>query len=422
MSSKNLWSLRFSESEYLPVLRPGSGNLSSGNNLNSLLQYKAFTSEDPLTSPIDVINDFPWTVSPKSSRHDVPAIQMIEYRILYNSLVSNLNYSINAGVESGYAAVGAAVDAAGTAIGALGKTLGIGGAGEGGEATTESGDAVAEQGESQLFSETKNSITGMWDQLQQAGGFRRLPQALKPYEGLYATEATGFNYYFPYLTDTGYSVNNSFGDGEGNVLKPIVDTVAGVAQGLAGIANALKPGTYIEKSKQFSMGQEGRQLTFQIPLLNTMDPADITRNWQLIFGLIYQNRPGRVSKSIIDLPVIYEINLPGVAYMPYAYISNLEVQFKGARRLMRFEVPVSDSDGSNVGLIETIVPDAYNLSVTVAGLNDETRNMLYNSVTQPKLQVGKSIQPGTDPARVNLDLGAPSISNRISGFVNNLLN
>ena len=56
MSTKNLWSLRFSDSEYLPVLRPGSGNLSQGSNLNSLLQYKAFTSEDPLTSPIDVIS------------------------------------------------------------------------------------------------------------------------------------------------------------------------------------------------------------------------------------------------------------------------------------------------------------------------------------------------------------------------------
>ena len=421
MSSKNLWSLRFSDSEYLPVLRPGSGNLSQGSNLNSLLQYKAFTSEDPLTSPIDVINDFPWTVSPKSSRHDVPAIQMVEYRILYNSLVSNLNYSINAGVETGYAAVGAAVDAAGTALGAVSKTLGIGGADEGGEDTTESGEAVSQQSESQLFSETKNSITGMWDQLQQAGGFRRLPQALKPYEGLYATEGTGFNYYFPYLTDAAYSVNNAFGDGEGNVLKPIVDTVAGVAQGLAGIANALKPGTYIEKSKQFSMGQEGRSLTFQVPLINTLNSEDITRNWQLIFGLIYQNRPGRVSKSIIDLPVIYEVNLPGVAYMPYAYISNLEVQFKGARRLMRFEVPVSDSDGANVGIIETTVPDAYNLSITVNGLNDETRNMLYNSVTTPKLQVGASIQPGENPDRVTADFGSTSISNRINGFLNNLI-
>jgi len=420
MSSKNLWSLRFTDSEYLPMLRPGSGNFSSGSNLGSLLQFKAFTSEDPLTSPIDVINDFPWTVNPASSRTDVPAIQMVEYRILYNSLVSNLNYSINAAAETGSAIFGAALEAGQSAVDAIANSLATGGE-EGGEDTTGSGEEVIAETESATVAKEKNSITSLWDELQTAGGYRRLPQALKPYEGLYATEPTGFNYYFPYLTDEAYSVNNTFGDGEGNVLKPVVDTVAGVAQGLAGIANALKPGTYIEKSKQFSMGQEGRQLTFNVPLLNTLNPEDITRNWQLIFGLIYQNRPGRVSKSIIDLPVIYEVNLPGVAYMPYAYISNLAVQFKGARRLMRFEVPVSDPDGENVGLMEATVPDAYNLSITIAGLNDETRNMLYNSVTTPKLQVGTAIQPGDNPGRVNVDLGGNAISNRVNGFLNSLL-
>ncbi len=173
---------------------------------------------------------------------------------------------------------------------------------------------------------------------------------------------------------------------------------AGVAQGLAGIANVLKPGTYIEKSQQFQMGQKGRDLSFKVPLLNTLNASDISTNWQLIFGLIYQNRPGRISKSIIDQPVIYEVNLPGVAHMPYAYISKLSVNFLGARRTMKLQVPVSDESGTNIGVIETTVPDAYELDITVTGLNEETRNMLYANITKSKLTVNKSVQPGENPA------------------------
>jgi hypothetical protein len=151
------------------------------------------------------------------------------------------------------------------------------------------------------------------------------------------------------------------------------------------------------------MGDVGRQLNFKIPLLNTNRPEDISRNWQLIFGLIYQNRPGRVSKSIIDQPVIYEVNLPGVAYMPYAYISNLQIRFLGSRRTMKFPVPVLDENNTNVGLIETTVPDAYELDITVTGMNEETRNFLYANVTKSKLQVNKAVEspdiptPATQP-------------------------
>ena len=63
--------------------------------------------------------------------------------------------------------------------------------------------------------------------------------------------------------------------------------------------------------------------------------------------------------------------------MPYAYISNLQIRFLGSRRTMKFPVPVLDENNSNVGLIETTVPDAYELDITVTGMNEETRNFLY---------------------------------------------
>lgn len=409
---ENLWNLRFTGSEFLPILKPG-GDFKTGDssNLNKLLKTRAYGSDSPLAKPIDVNNDFPWTVNPKSSRKDVPVIQLIEHRILYNSIVSNLVYSVEAAADSGYAIANLATDAvvgAGKGIASLVQTDD--------QAATDTGSAEAEDEQTQegIFSKAQRTLSTSYDKLATLGGYRRLPQALKPYQGLYATEPTGFNYFFPYLTDTAYEVNTTFGDAEGNLLSPILDTVSGLAQGLAGIANILKPGTYIEKSQQFNMGQTGRTLNFKIPLLNTLSDKDISTNWQLIFGLIYQNRPGRISKSIIDQPVIYEVNLPGVAHMPYAYISRLSVNFLGSRRLMNLEVPVADEEGTDIGTITTTVPDAYELDITVTGLNEETRNMLYANITKSKLTVNSAVNPGEAPESAVVKLARQAVRDFLS--------
>ena len=51
---------------------------------------------DKMHDAINVVESFPWTVSPQSSRADVPVIRMIESRVKLNSTVSNFNYSIQA--------------------------------------------------------------------------------------------------------------------------------------------------------------------------------------------------------------------------------------------------------------------------------------------------------------------------------------
>ena len=235
----------------------------------------------------------------------------------------------------------------------------------------------------------KAAIDQLQSKVLEAGGFETFQNpALKPYEGLYSLEKTGFSYYFPYLDDTYNKSSNTFGISDQGFVAPLANKAAALAEGLAGFANIVKPGTYIEKAKQFEMKDEGRTLSFTLPLLNTISTDDISKNWQLLFGLIYQNTPGRVSKSIIDQPVLYEVHLPGVAYMPYAYISALSVKFVGSRRKMVIDVPVESPDSSAASTtIETIVPDAYQLDISITGLNAETRNFLYANIAKPKLTV-----------------------------------
>jgi hypothetical protein len=162
------------------------------------------------------------------------------------------------------------------------------------------------------------------------------------------------------------------------------------------------------------MGDSGRTVNIKFPLLNTGQFSDILKNWQLIFGLIYQNRPGRVTRSIIDVPVIYEVYSQGVIYMPYAYISSLSVNFLGSRRTINLEVPIGFNPGENSTIMNTIVPDAYEVNITLRGLNEETRNFLFTSVTkspvtsiptaqvEPTITNETQIQPPAGPTQPTL--------------------
>jgi hypothetical protein len=382
----NLWHLKTGSTPALPILeRAGGGITAAGNDLTDLTTLAGYT-QGKMQDPINVVDEFPWTVSPQSSRNDVPRLQLIEKRIKLNSTVTNLAYSALASVDS--------FDSAGSTIsngviGALTNT-----SPDGDDTGPSIAGGIAKSIET-AGNATKNFLEKYKSLGLDAGGLSTFQNpALKPYEGLYSLEDTGFAYYFPYLDDTFSKSSNSFSQSSDGIVAPIANKLAGFAEAVAGITNLVKPGTYIEKAKQFEMKDEGKTLSFKLPLLNTISVDDISRNWQLLFGLIYQNTPGRVSKSIIDQPVLYEVHLPGIAYMPYAYISSLSVKFVGSRRKMAIEVPIQSPGSSTASTsIETIVPDAYELDISVTGLNPETRNFLYANIAKPKLTVNAVLAP-----------------------------
>ena len=385
----NLWNLQFGGTTSLPILTRGDSRLTdSTTDMKDLTNFGVYGDQSAqIKDPINIVTDFPWTNSPKGSRDDVPKLQMIEQRIVLNSTVSNMIYSTLATADN-ISSLSNTAAGVGTRIGGFFSDD---------EATsTDSGDSQDSSIANEEEASNRSALKDAFNRALQGGFFKTFnSDVLKPYDALYATEYTGFNYYFPYLEDSYREITNQFGVGESNALTPIAE-LASSAANFSNILNVVKPGTYIEKSKQYTMGDKGRSLTFTVPLLNTGTFDDVRRNWQLIFGIVYQNRPGRVSKSIIDQPVIYEIHLPGVAYMPYAFISNMSVKFLGNRREMELDVPIMNEGvqgglANNIGKIRTVIPDAYELSITVEGLNEETRNFLYASVKKDKLTVNKPI-------------------------------
>ena len=373
---------------------------------------------------IDVINNFQWTASPKSSRQEIPAILLKEKRLKNNALYAQVAYyglalgGVIGGAAGGLATLGDAIRPFATSVvGAFGaQTLtqvlnrslnqitsfitgnngpvGSGvfqqnieriAAGLGGitgwntsPETIQAGINAIAAAAQQLGQNTPNrfNIEGLNSDI------------LAPYEGLYITEDTKFIYNMPYFGDEQNNVNNMFGDydevmGAGGV-DPLnayagAQSMRYAANFMSGTVNFDAPGIYIEKPKFFNFKEQGENIRFRFPLINTGWATfdDVVKNWQLMYMLAYQNRPNRRSRDLIDPAVIYEITIPGVRFYPFAYISNMAISFVGARRRMNITVPLEGGQG----VINTIVPDAYIVDITLTTLVSETQNFLYACLT-----------------------------------------
>ena len=380
--ANNLWSLVFGQDGTLPVLVRNGSNVQP-DQINYITNT-VYSNLKTYADDINVVTDFPWTKSPKSSRQDVPRLILKEKRIKTNSTISNFAYSVNTITDiakSGGKIASAFGNKLGNSKNVITQTTGAA-VGAAGAVISKTATVIEDTGNALL-----NAVA---DDYEKFGD----NSVLTPYNGLYRLEKTGFKYILPYMEDSYKEVQTSLGEeNQENIISSALGKANDIGAQAAGALFALRPGVYIEEAKQFAMTQTGRTIKISFPLLNTGSYEEITRNWQLIYGLVYQNRPGRITKTLVDIPVMYEAHIEGMLYMPYSYITSISVDFLGNRRTMNVDMPVIGSSEGGAGetrKINTVIPDAFNVSITLQGLNDETRNFLY-----------ESISPGTVTSRMS---------------------
>jgi hypothetical protein len=356
---------------------------------------------------INVIDNFQWTTSPKSSRADTPSIQLVEKRLQTNSLVAQALYNVASvkgnvkNIGEAFAGLPGAVQTAFKAVGGVAAANKIlDGAAPGssiGKVFTTLlgagvGASIPEGAIGSAIDTTANLIQQSIKTISNADSIPNLNSTvLQPYEGLYITKPTNFIYTLPYFSDTQNRVSNQFQDndavfegGSESTATPAVEGLTqailasrGFAQGLARTAFFGAPGVYIEKPKYYNFNNVGEKISVRFPLVNTGWATfnDVMRNWQLLFMLTYQNRPNRKSRDLIDPSVLYEVNIPGIKYHPFAYIDGLIIRFRGSRRKMTINIPGPNGGSAKV---TTIIPDAYDVELSLQTLINESQNTLYS--------------------------------------------
>lgn len=374
-------------------------------------------SGEQIIDHVDVVNDFMWTQSPKSSRDDVPVLFLREKKIQTNPQLNQIANNLftmtqkvarGAGEENVESLKSMIAESKVKMLKSLGP-----------DPQTEFPDAETEEEEDLLRQAAQDArdtqiaqdVAAQRDIVSQnldALSTTNQQGVLAPYESLYYTKDTGFIYSLPYMEQQYKQVGNSFGDGTG-ANSALLGIGAALSKASANVTTGLNiadPGTYIEQPQLYSFGQNQKSYQVKFPLINTNSWNDVVRNWQLIWMLVYQNTPNRLTRDLIDPPCIYEANLEGTWYSKYAYVSQLDVSFVGATRKMTIPLPsdaTPDAGGASRAStisVDTIIPDAYEVTLTIKDIFGESRNMLYHSVNQSNSKIttelaGSTVQTDT---------------------------
>ena len=195
----------------------------------------------------------------------------------------------------------------------------------------------------------------------------------KPYQGLYSLQPTQFTYFFPYFENDAFNrIESSYED----MTSPGLDGFKAGAKGTMGFGKLIAPGQYIESSKMFSLTSPNAPgIDIKFPLLNTLSFEGAVRNYQLLWLLTFQNTPQRVTKSVVELPRMYDVHIPGVTFMKFAYIESMKVDFIGVRRRVTIPMPSCEAPGQPIE-IEVVMPDAYQVTMSLKSTIMNANNMM----------------------------------------------
>ena len=442
---------------YTPLIIPPSLDFirdetinSAGDNVNLPTPFSKLRNggsnnfwrpnKDQYTTTVNVLNDYSWTISPKTSKtgrdaseysnenyrnvnDETPYIYLKEKYFLVNNIIAQALYSLS--VFDGVAPVQALKDFFNSAtdfvqggLRILGESVRPDLYSNGAPAGTTTGTFLGQessfapgaqvqfatadaQRRVNFFSATGNtlaegvkSFNNNIDTLQSI--FRKynnpdLESVLFPYQKLYFVAPTGFEYKIPYLNTRVLDVSNNFGDTAENITGQLIDLVnagTGFTEVVAGTGALLSQAgsAKIERAKHYQYPSEGPPIEVVFPLYNT-SPAtyeDVKNNFKLVLLLMYQNLPLRQDKIIVEPPALYDVTIPGNRRAPYCYISNLVVNYRGSTRLMDLDMAGINSTDDNISIpekLKTIVPDMYEIRLTLQPMIASTKNLLFSTIS-----------------------------------------
>ena len=395
-----------------PELKGKTAGNAIVNNIS--VDEKMAPLPEPITNGlINVTKDFKWT---KTIRNDInvsqiPTLSLTEYYITQPAFLSNLGNMLavipnavkglakNTGVTAG---VKTLADSIREGIGNL-------------ENSSLYQDSVGKNLKNPLVQSVKGSVASGAGAVAGAvaGGVNSVLQGLalqgsgidvgsaaymKAYEDIYGVLKSNFRYRIPYFSNNWKSITTKFADDNGGTTRGggeksglIGRTVGQIDDGykfVKNIADSLTTGFAMDFAKSYNYGSDTPETKINFILDNTYDSftdkegvPSYQKNWELIFLLLYQNLPNKRNRLFFDPPVIYRADVPGVFHYLYSYMSKLEVTALGNTQPRKISLNVKDNKEStdNKQSTETLIPEAFNVSITLTSLLPETKNLFLNS-------------------------------------------
>jgi hypothetical protein len=325
---------------------------------------------------INVVDDFPWTLTPTTSeaRKEAPYIFLREFLQLETQLNQSAQpYGKSTTFASGVEDTGSLLPTPFRDFEALWQLL------------------------DPLNVDTDNLYKGLFDHKISTDFLYKLPFFTQEYF------TTNNNWQGTDILDKLINVQSSIG---GGITRTIVKSVLGdkgedfgkFLQNLPSLYKQIEmfnikagnPAVGLMDPPHIWKGSNNRTYTFQFPLFNINSTTDsnsintIVKNWEFCFLITYQNLINKRNYFTGIPPVFYEVLIPGIHYTKAAYISDLTIENLGNLRLMK--LPINGTTECKVN-----VPDGYSIKITLTDLLQPSKNLLSATVNT---SLRSSIQAG----------------------------
>jgi hypothetical protein len=160
---------------------------------------------------------------------------------------------------------------------------------------------------------------------------------------------------------------NVFAEGLGDLIGSAAGAVGKVAGGIYGTAY---PKVGIMDRPRLWKEHAPRTIEIKFTLFNTQNPDDWKKNRDLCMLLVNQNLYNKRDFITGIPPVFYEILVPGQHYSYAACTTNITILNKGNMRTLKL-----NEQGVDNFIPTAIVPDAYEISMTLVDMVVPSKNL-----------------------------------------------
>lgn len=196
-----------------------------------------------------------------------------------------------------------------------------------------------------------------------------------PYEGLYIGDKAT-DYILPFLSETHHSISQGWNEDNKNLgatAQEAIELAQSAAKMVLPAVGILYPKSYV--------GPQPMQYSFTFHLINTNADTGsgydiittVNKNKMFLEKFIEDNLHDLNGSFSITPPLIYEVKIPGIRWSPAATITGLTVNNKGTLN--------KNVDGIIPGeTSEYIYPDAWEVTVTITELINESKSMWRDAI------------------------------------------
>lgn len=297
-------------------------------NEGSLAKYA-----EPIGSGhVDILQKYQWTVSNILNRNDIPYIELFEHKITGGAIQKQFNF-----YASG-------------------------------------------------ISDTTGDLIGRF-----INGAQEPRGVLDVYDEIFVPNSTGFKYTLPYFAKACYELTtnqwqqfdtisqslNQIVGGVGKLFGKTGEQVASAVTGAVETAGSISqtalqfnyPVVGIADRPRIFTAHNERSITIEFPLYNTLQENEWKRNKDFIQLFMYQNLFNKRNFITGLPPSWYKVKIPGVYYSVASCVTNFTAENLGNVRVM------------TAFNKEFIVPDAYQVRITLQEMAMPSKNQFESSIT-----------------------------------------